>query len=125
MTRTKWMRLAVKDPADILRWAGAQDTRRLDEFRHRVIFGREFVSFRLVPRYRVEIGTSDIIVVAHVMATARQRLSAAIARLRRKTARRIAGAVAGLRPRIPQLAPPRSAELYSFAAAPLSSPSVR
>lgn len=46
------MRLAVKDPADVLRWAGAQDTCRPDEFRHRVIHGREFVSFRLVPRYR-------------------------------------------------------------------------
>ena len=32
MTRTKWMRLGVSDPADILRWAGAQNTRQLDDF---------------------------------------------------------------------------------------------
>jgi hypothetical protein len=123
MARTKWMRLAVKDPADVLRWAGAQDTRRLDEFRHRVIRGREFVSFRLVPRYRVEIGTADIVVMAHVTATIRQRVIAAIAGLLRMTARRIAGAVAVLRPRM--MPPPRTAKLCAFAGTPLSSPSVR
>ena len=122
MTRTKWMRLAVKDPADILRWAGAQDTRQLDEFRHRMIHGREFVSFRMVPRYRVEIGTSDIIVVAHVAATARQRLLAAIGGFGRKTARRITSAIAALRPPV---ASPHSAELYAFAPARLPTRSVR
>ena len=112
MTRTKWMRLAVKDPGDILRWAGAQDTRQLYEFRHRVIHGREFVSFRMVPRYRVEIGTSDIVVVAHVAATARQRVLAAIGGFGRQTVRRITSAIAALRP---QVASPHSAELYAFA----------
>jgi len=121
MTRTKWMRLAVRDPADILRWAGAQDTRRLDDFRHRVIGGREFVSFRMVPRYAIEIGTSDIIVVAHVKAGARQRLTAGTAALARRTARR---AIAALRSRIaPALIP--TAELYQFAAPQRSSPSLR
>ena len=123
MARTKWIRLAVKDPADVVRWAGAQDTRRLDEFRHRVIHGREFVSFRLVPRYRVEIGTADIVVMAHVTATIRQRVIAALGGLRRMTARRIVGAVAVLRPRM--VPPPRAAKLYAFAGAPLSSPSAR
>ena len=124
MTRTKWLRLAVKDPADVLRWAGMQNTRRLDDFRHRVIHGREFVSFRLVPRYRVEIGTSDIVVMAHVTASARQRMAAAVAGLRRKAAAagRIADAMAALRPRV---APPHSAEVYAFAAATLPSSSVR
>ena len=66
MNRTKWMRLGVRDPADIMRWAAAQNTRHLDEFRYRVIHGREFVSFRMIPRYAIQIGTSDIFVVAHV-----------------------------------------------------------
>ncbi len=118
MTRTKWMRLSVKDPADILRWAGAQNTRQLDEFRHRVIHGREFVSFRMVPRYRVEIGANDIVVVAHVAATARQRVIAAVAGLGRKTAHRISGVIAARRPQVAP--PPRSAELYAFAPARLS-----
>lgn len=43
MTRTKWMRLMVRDPADILRWAGQQRARDLTDFRHRVIGGREIV----------------------------------------------------------------------------------
>jgi len=118
MTRTKWMRLGVKDPADILRWAAAQNTRHLDDFRHRVIRGREFVSFRMVPRYRVEIGTTDIIVVAHVRDTARQRLAAAIGARYRRALRQI-GAVLGPRP---APAPAHTAQLFSFAEPRLSSP---
>lgn len=72
MTRTKWMRLMVRDPADILRWAGQQRARHLGDFRHRVICGREIVSFRLVPGYRIEIGTHEIVVVAHVRPSARR-----------------------------------------------------
>ena len=72
MTRTKWMRLMVRDPADILRWAGQQRARHLTDFRHRVIGGREIVSFRLVPDYAIQIGTREIMVVAHVRPTARQ-----------------------------------------------------
>ncbi len=67
MGRTKWMRLLVRDPADILRWAGSQRARHLSEFRYRVIGGRECVSFRMVPGYSIQIGTSDIVVVAHVV----------------------------------------------------------
>ena len=111
MTRTKWMRLGVRDPADILRWAGAQNTRQLDDFRYRVIRGREFVSFRMVPRYAIEIGTSDIVVVAHVKGRApatadRRRLGAS----GRKAARGvIAAAIAALVAAAPRRrAPPRS-----------------
>lgn len=118
--RTKWLRLGVKDPADILRWAGQQDTRRLDDFRHRVIRGREFVSFRMVPRYRVQIGTSDIIVVAHVLPTIRQRLTAPISFLVRTTVRRVAATMAALKPRLAP-APLPSAQLYSLAALRISS----
>ncbi len=72
MTRTKWMRLMVRDPADILRWAGQQRARHLSDFRHRVIHGREIVSFRLVPDYAIQIGTREIVVVAHVRPSTRQ-----------------------------------------------------
>ena len=115
MMRTKWMRLAVRDPADILRWAGAQSTRQLDEFRYRVIRGREFVSFRMVPRYAIEIGTSDIVVVAHVKGTRRQRLTAAVSAVGRKAARRLSATIAALRPRAAP-APIHTAALYQFAA---------
>ncbi|HML11305.1 MAG TPA: hypothetical protein VK432_10620 [Stellaceae bacterium] len=124
MIRTKWVRLGVNDPADILRWAATQNTRQLDEFRHRIIHGREFVSFRLVPRYRVEIGTSDIVVLAHVKASARQRLAEAITALGRRTTRHVVSVIAALRPRVAP-ATPRSAELYAFVAPRLSSPSAR
>ena len=66
MQRTKWMRLAMRDLGDIIRWAGAQQARDIGGFRYRVINGREIVSFRLVPNYPIQIGTRDIIVVAHV-----------------------------------------------------------
>ena len=84
MVRTKWMRLLVRDPADILRWAAAQQARHLSEFRYRVIGGREIVSFRLTPNYAIQIGTRDIVVIAHV----RQRFWATVAA-------RAAGYVAG------------------------------
>ncbi|HTW51671.1 MAG TPA: hypothetical protein VME45_07230 [Stellaceae bacterium] len=114
MMRTKWMRLGVRDPADILRWAGAQSTRQLDDFRYRVIHGREFVSFRMMPRYRVEIGTSEIIVVAHVVPGARQRMVAAAFGVVRIASRRVLAAVASLRSRRSVPAPGHSAELYDF-----------
>jgi hypothetical protein len=125
MTRTKWMRLGVSDPADILRWAGAQNTRQLDDFRHRVIRGREFVSFRMVPRYPIEIGTSDIVVVAHVKDTTRQRLVGLVAVLRRKAARQVSAAIATLT--LPVIAPGSvpTAELYQLAALRVSSRSHR
>lgn len=112
--RTKWMRLGVGELADVLRWAGAQDARRLDGFRHRVIHGREFVSFRLVPRYRVEIGSRDIIVVAHVQASARQKVGATLARVWRWSLHRIAAALATLKPP-PAPAPAHRVVLYRLA----------
>jgi hypothetical protein len=115
MMRTKWMRLGVRDPADILRWASAQDTRQLDDFRYRVIHGREFVSFRMVPRYRVQIGTSDIIVVAHVKPRRRQRLFVVATILTQKIAARVSAAFAAFRPHAVIPAPLQTAELFEFA----------
>lgn len=68
MNRTKWMRLSVRDLGDIIRWAGAQNAREIGEFRYRMINGREIVSFRLVPRYEIDIGAREIIVVAYARA---------------------------------------------------------
>jgi hypothetical protein len=121
MMRTKWMRLGVRDPADILRWASAQDTRQLDDFRYRVIHGREFVSFRMVPRYRVQIGTNEIIVVAHVKPGRRQRLAAAATVLAQKTVARVSAVRAAFRPRAVIPAPLQSAELFEFAPLRVSS----
>ncbi len=122
MTRTKWMRLGVRDPADILRWAGAQNSRQLDAFRYRVIRGREFVSFRMMPRYAIEIGTRDIVVVAHVKHGVRRQAAAAIAALSRRVIRKICGTIRALRPRVEPVANP-SAKLYRLPRARLSLPS--
>ena len=65
MYRTKWMRLSVRDLGDVIRWAGAQNAREIGEFRYRVVNGREIVSFRLVPRYAIDLGAREIIVVAY------------------------------------------------------------
>ena len=65
MNRTKWMRLSVHDLGDVIRWAGAQNAREISEFRYRVVNGREMVSFRLVPRYAIDIGAREIIVLAY------------------------------------------------------------
>ena len=121
MMRTKWMRLGVRDPADILRWASAQDTRQLDDFRYRVIHGREFVSFRMVPRYRVQIGTNDIIVVAHVKPGRRQRLATTAAAIAQGAIARVSAAIAALRPRAIIPVPLHSAELFEFAPVRVSS----
>jgi hypothetical protein len=123
MNRTKWMRLGVRDPADIMRWAAAQNARHLDEFRYRVIRGREFVSFRMIPRYAIQIGTSDIVVVAHVKPCRRQLLASAATGFWRRTQRRVAQAVASLSPSPPASLPVRTAALYQFATPRLSSPS--
>jgi hypothetical protein len=109
MTRTKWMRLGVRDMGDILRWAGEQNAGQLDAFRHRVIRGREFVSFRMVPRYAIEIGTADIIVVAHVAPSLRQR--AVIAR--QMLVRHAARLAKAFRPAaVPAIS--HTAEIYTF-----------
>jgi len=125
MTRTKWMRLGVRDLADILRWVGMQDARLLDDFHYRMIRGREFVSFRMVPRYTIEIGTSEIVVVAHVKPGAWQSLFAGTPALLKRAARRVSTAITALKPAHVLPAPARTAELYQFAAPRLSSPSRR
>jgi hypothetical protein len=114
MSNTKWMRLGVRDPADILRWAGDQNIRQLDDFRYRTIGGREFVSFRMVPRYAIEIGTSDIIVVAHVQSGKRQLFVAAARAFGRRCARQAVAALDALKPRAALPAPTRIAELYQL-----------
>jgi hypothetical protein len=111
MSKTKWMRLGVRDPADILRWAADQNTRQLDEFRYRTIRGVEFVSFRMVPRYAIEIGTSDIVVVAHVLPGKRQLLAAASRALGMRFARH-ATAMLRAKPRSVLPPPAPMAELY-------------
>ena len=123
MMRTKWMRLGVRDPADILRWAATQNTRQLDDFRYRMIRGREFVSFRMVPRYAIRVGTSDIVVVAHVKATAQQYLRAIAAGLWRKAVRGVLAVIASRPSGAAEPTVARSAALYDFAAPRLSSPS--
>ena len=115
MIRTKWMRLGVRDPADILRWAAMQDARELDDFRYRVIRGREFVSFRMIPRYAIQIGTSDIVVVAHVKPNRRQRLLCGLSALGQRAARRISARIAAFRPASILPIPIHTAELYQFA----------
>lgn len=72
MTRTKWLRLLVRDPADILRWVGGQQARELGEFRYRVIHGREIVTFRMIPGYAIQVGSREIVVVAHVRPSLRR-----------------------------------------------------
>jgi hypothetical protein len=121
MTRTKWMRLVVRDTADVLRWASQQNARQLDEFRYRVIAGREFVSFRLVPRYPIQIGTADIIVVAHARGGAVHRLVSSL----RGAARRTVGGVTRMTARLAAARPspaPHTAELYRLPVARRSSP---
>ena len=53
------------DLGDVMRWAGEQNARQIEDFRYRIIDGRESVSFRLVPDYAIRVRTHDIIVVAH------------------------------------------------------------
>src|SRR5665213_3232411 len=95
MTRTKWMRLTVRDPADILRWAGAQQARQLSDFRYRMIGGREIVSFRLTPNYAIQIGTREIMVVAHVQPRLWNVLAARTAGLAAATVQALKTAYAG------------------------------
>lgn len=115
MTWTKWMRLVVHDSADVLRWASQESARQLDEFRYRVIGGREFVSFRMVPRYSIDIGTREIIVVACARGSASRRFALALRRVCRRLGRGASAALAWLvAPRAPSLdaTPVRSAELH-------------
>jgi hypothetical protein len=126
MTRTKWMRLVVRDPADVLRWASQENARQLDEFRYRIIGGREFVSFRMVPRYPIDIGTREIIVVACARGRAPRRVAAAVTTACHRIAGGITAAFAWLvaprAPRAPALSA-RSAELHRLPQRRLMSPS--
>jgi hypothetical protein len=114
MTRTKWMRLVVREPADVMRWASQENARRLDEFRYRVIGGREYVSFRMVPRYAIDIGTCDIIVVACARGSIGRRLNRAVGRVVRGVNRRLLAALDWLTaPRaVLTPVPRRTAELH-------------
>ena len=126
MTRTKWMRLVVREPADVLRWAGQENARQLDEFRYRVIGGREFVSFRMVPRYPIDIGTREIIVVACARGRAPRRLAIAIGAASRRLARTTKAAFAWLVAPWASNSPaaaPRTAELHRLPSRRLGSPS--
>ena len=102
MNRTKWMRLVVRDSADVLRWASQEDARQLDDFRYRVIFGREFVSFRMVPRYAIDIGTREIVVLACARGSVPRRTALLLGKTRRRVNRGLAAAFAWLvAPRAP------------------------
>ena len=115
MTRTKWMRLVVRDSADVLRWASQENARQLDDFRYRVIGGREFVSFRMVPRYAIDIGTREIVVVACARGSASHRLTVTLRRACRRLGRGVAAAFAWMvAPRAPSIAfaPVRTGEVH-------------
>jgi hypothetical protein len=120
MNRTKWMRLAVRDLGDVIRWAGAQNAREIGEFRYRVVNGREMVSFRLVPRYAIDIGAREIIVLAYAqiigwrarMGNLRRIAVAAVQRAKRQLS-----LVAVTPPPAASLPPHRIALLRPFSAA--------
>jgi len=120
MQRTKWMRLAVRDLGDVIRWAGAQQAREIGEFRYRVVNDREIVSFRLVPNYAIQIGVRDIIVVAHVRASgwrARLRELRRVGRALFHRLRQPAGVSAALPAPAASLPPHRIAKLRPLPAA--------
>jgi hypothetical protein len=125
MIRTKWMRLIVRDPADVLRWANEESVRQLDAFRYRVIGGREYISFRMVPRYAIEIGTREIIVVACARGRASRRLALAMRSVCHRFTGNIASAFSWLvapRP-LPSPAVARTATLYQLPPQRLEAPS--
>ena len=120
MNRTKWMRLAVRDLGDVIRWAGAQNAREIGEFRYRVVNGREMVSFRLVPRYAIDIGAREIIVLAYARVIgwrARMREFRRIAGARTEWACRTLGIAPVMLSAAASLPPHRIAQLRSLAAA--------
>jgi hypothetical protein len=112
MTRTKWMRLVVRDLADVLRWAEQQHARQIDAFRYRVIGGREAVSFRLVPRYPIRIGAPYVVVVAIARGTVRQALARQVGAICRRALLALSAPASdrtGIS--LPDAAPVRTAEL--------------
>jgi hypothetical protein len=127
MNRTKWMRLSVRNLGDIIRWAGAQNAREIGEFRYRVVNGREIVSFRLVPRYAIDVGAREIIVVAYARMLGWRARLRVLGRIAGTAARRLEQAV-GVAPAVPSPAAAspahRLARLQPLAAAthPRASP---
>ena len=119
MQRTKWMRLAMRDLGDVIRWAGAQQAREIGEFRYRVVNGREIVSFRLVPNYAIQIGARDIVVVAHVRASGWRARLRELRRIGRALLHRIrkTSASAAMPGPAASLPPHRIAELRPLSAA--------
>ena len=122
MSRTKWMRLTVRDPADVLRWAGQQNAQRLEDYRYRVVGGREFISFRMVPRYAIEIGTRDIVVLAYARGGLRRRLATALYAVTRRGLRK-AGEVGSWLTAPRPVAAPQTAELFQLPAVRMTAPS--
>jgi hypothetical protein len=119
MNRTKWMRLSVRDLGDVIRWAGAQNARQIGEFRYRVLNGREIVSFRLVPRYAIDVGAREIIVVAYARMIGWRARRREIWRIARAAARRLkekAGIVAAIPSPLAAVPPHRIAHLRASAA---------
>ena len=93
MTRTKWMRLLVRDLSEVVRWASRQNALHIDNFRYRVVHGQESVSFRLVPSYAIQVGTTDIIVICHVRASRLRQVAARTIRTGRRLGRQIEAAL--------------------------------
>ncbi|MBV8890222.1 MAG: hypothetical protein JO267_01595 [Alphaproteobacteria bacterium] len=89
MTRTKWLRLLVRDLSEVIRWASRQNARAIADFRYRVINGRESVSFRLIPNYPIRVGTRDIVVICHVRIGAARALRQVAARAGRNIGARL------------------------------------
>ena len=94
MTRTKWMRLKVRDLSEAVRWASAQNARDILDMRYRVIRRRETLSFRMVPNYQIKVGTREIVVVCHVRASAATFVANRLAAWRRRLVRRAVAAPA-------------------------------
>ena len=125
MNRTKWMRLSVRDLGDVIRWAGAQNAREIGEFRYRVVNGREMVSFRLVPRYAIDIGAREIIVLAYARVAGWQGRLRELRRIARDSRRRLQqriGMATALPSPMQSLPQHRIAELRPRLAATQSSP---
>jgi hypothetical protein len=113
------LRLGVRDPADILRWAHEQNIRQLDDFRYRTIHGCNFVSFRMVPRYAIQVGTDNIVVIAHIVGNRRRFASLVAAHLARRCRNLVVDRIAALRLR-PLAAPAHAAQVTAERSPPPS-----
>jgi hypothetical protein len=125
MTRTKWMRLIVRDLSEVVRWASRQNARQIDDFRYRIVNGHESVSFRLVPAYPIEVGTRDIVVVCHVRIGVWRFVSDRVARTLRRLGFRLSAAIASHSAGAPKAAAAvaRKAEIHRLPWVRTTSPS--